>query len=253
MLCCVNLFCEGSPLKAANLVELPSATLKTYLFNALRDAILTGKFKPGERLNESKLARQYDVSRIPVREALFQLQEQGLVMNHPRRGMFVNTLTDEEIQKINSIRIVLESEALKLCRARLTPAMDAHFSRLVEVMKQWRQESQIEAAQLDLEFHRALWSHSGNEYIGRALDSLVVVLFAHRAVMNTSHELLRWHLNHHRQLLEVVEGVSSQTPEEAMIAHLRDGFSDPEKYSSMAGGRARVEPQSGSSFANTQA
>jgi DNA-binding GntR family transcriptional regulator len=245
--------CEGQPLKAANLEELPSATLKTYLFNALRDAILTGKFKPGERLNESKLARQYDVSRIPVREALFQLQEQGLVMNHPRRGMFVNTLTDEEVQKINSIRIVLESEALKLCRARLTPAMDAHLSRLVQVMEQWQQESQIEAAQLDLEFHRALWSHSGNEYIGRALDSLVVVLFAHRAVVNTSHELLRWHLKHHRQLLEIVERISSQTAEEAMIAHLRDGFSDPEKYSSMAGGQRRPGSQPGSATVNASA
>lgn len=238
-------------MKAGNLAELPSATLKSYLFNAIRDAILTGKFKPGERLNESKLARQYEVSRIPVREALFQLQEQGLVMNHPRRGMFVNTLTDEEVQKINSIRIVLESEALKLCRARLTPAMDAHLLRLVEVMEQWRQESQIEAAQLDLEFHRTLWSHSGNEYIGRALDSLVVVLFAHRAVVNTSHELLRWHLKHHRQLLEVVEGVSSHTPEEAMIAHLRDGFSDPEKYSSMAGGHRANSSEQSSSIANT--
>ena len=238
-------------MKAGNLAELPSATLKSYLFNVLREAILTGKFKPGERLNESKLARQYEVSRIPVREALFQLQEQGLVMNHPRRGMFVNSLTDEEIQKINSIRIVLESEALKLCRARLTPSMDAHLLKLVEVMEQWRQESQIEAAQLDLEFHRALWTHSGNEYIGRALDSLVVVLFAHRAVVNTSHELLRWHLKHHRQLLEVVEGVSSQTPEEAMIAHLRDGFSDPEKYSSMAGGHQTIESQHGSPSTST--
>lgn len=222
-------------MRAGDLVELPSATLKNVVFNALRDAILSGKFKPGERLNETQLARQYEVSRIPVREALFQLQEQGLVMNHPRRGMFVNTLTEEEVQKINGLRIILESEALKLCRARLTPAVEEQLVRLVEKMEQWQQNSQIEAAQLDLEFHRGLWFHSGNEYIGRVLDSLVVVLFAHRAVLNTSHELLRWRLKHHRQLLEVVQGISSQTPEEAIIAHLRDGFSNPEKYSSLAG------------------
>lgn len=224
-------------MKAVGVAELPSATLKTYLFNALRDAILSGKFKPGQRLNESQLAREYEVSRIPVREALFQLREQGLVMNHPRRGMFVNTLSEEEVQKINSLRIVLEGEALKLCRARFTSAMDAHLSQLVQQMEAWQRDSQIEAAQLDLEFHRSVWSHSGNEYIGRSLDSLVVVLFAHRAVQNTSHELLRWHLKHHRQLLEVVQGISSNTPEEAMIAHLRDGFSDPERFSSMAGER----------------
>src|SRR5438128_6707357 len=98
--------------------ELPSTTLKTYLMATLRNAIISGKFKPGDRLNESELARQYKVSRIPVREALQQLQAQGLVTNHPRRGMFVSILSDEECQKINSLRIILEAEALKLCRAR---------------------------------------------------------------------------------------------------------------------------------------
>lgn len=220
---------------AANLVEVPSATLKNYLFNELRAAILSGKWKPGERLNESKLARQYNVSRIPVREALLQLQEQGLVMNHPRRGMFVTTLSEEEVQKINSLRVVLESEALKLCRSRLTREIDAQLSRLVEEMEHWQDGSQIEAAHLDMKFHRTVWAHSGNDYIGRALDSLVLVLFAHRAVVNTSQERLLWHLKHHRQLLDVIQGISSKTAEEAMIAHLRDGFRDPERYSSLAG------------------
>src|SRR5437867_3939290 len=93
--------------------ELPSTTLKAHLVMRLRDGIIRGKYRPGERLNESKLARLYGVSRIPVREALMQLQEQGLVMNHPRRGMFVNSLGDEDTQKINSIRIILEAEAIK--------------------------------------------------------------------------------------------------------------------------------------------
>src|ERR1022692_1265403 len=99
-------------------IELPSITLKAHLVERLRDSIVSGIYKPGARLNESKLARQFSVSRIPVREALMQLQEQGLVMNHPRRGMFVNSLCEEDTQKINSIRIILEAEAMKLCRAR---------------------------------------------------------------------------------------------------------------------------------------
>jgi DNA-binding GntR family transcriptional regulator len=96
--------------------ELPSSTLKAVLITRLRDAILGGVYKPGERLNESKLSREFNVSRIPIREALALLQEQGLVMNHPRRGMFVNSLTEEDVQKINGLRIILEAEALKLAR-----------------------------------------------------------------------------------------------------------------------------------------
>src|ERR1700748_1490889 len=99
------------------IAEIPSTTLKAYLVEKIKDGIITGKYKPGDRLNETLLARQFNVSRIPVREALMQLQEQGLAMNHPRRGMFVNSLSEEDTQRINSLRIILESEAIKLCRA----------------------------------------------------------------------------------------------------------------------------------------
>ena len=221
----------------------PPSTIKAYLVATLREAIVTGKFKPGERLNESKLARQYNVSRIPVREALQQLQEQGLVMNHPRRGMFVNMLSEQESQQINSLRIVLEGEALRLCRARLTADWARHLSDLVEKMENWKTGSEIDAAALDLEFHRAIWSYSGNPYLEKILNTLVPVLFAHQALEYTSHDEKRWPLYHHRLLLDVVLGKSSQTAEEAMIAHLRLRYTNPERYSSLVHTGAR--PQAG--------
>ena len=98
-----------------------NGTLKDRTVEVLVDAILSGKIRPGERLNESQLARDLRVSRAPVREALQQLQEQSLIVNIPRRGMFVVSLDEEDIQKINSLRIVLEAEALRLVRRHLTP------------------------------------------------------------------------------------------------------------------------------------
>src|SRR5215469_337382 len=136
-------------------VEIPSTTLKAHVVERLREGIISGKFKPGDRLNETLLARQFNVSRIPVREALMQLQEQGLLMNHPRRGMFVNSLSDEDTQRINSVRIVLEAEALKLCKARLTPGIASELNELVVRMERWEAGSQLDASLLDLEFHRA--------------------------------------------------------------------------------------------------
>ncbi len=212
--------------------ELPSATLKTDLVARLREDIIGAKYRPGERLNESKLARQYGVSRIPVREALMQLQEQGLVMNHPRRGMFVNSLTEEDAQRINSLRIVLEAEALKLCRAQFTSEMDANLTRIVEKMEGWEKGSELDAATLDLEFHRAVWQHTGNPYLVRTLDSLVPVLLVHHALDGIAQDLVRWRLNHHRELLEVVQGNSKLTPEEAIVVHLQMAYTSPEKFSS---------------------
>ena len=122
--------------------ELPEqghtpSTLRTHLTSMLRAQILSGKYRPGERLNESQIARDFNISRIPVREALSQLQEQGLVMNHERRGMFVMQLTPDEVQQINSLRMVLETEALRLAQARMTPEILAELTDLVEQMEAW--------------------------------------------------------------------------------------------------------------------
>jgi len=214
------------------IAELPSTTVKAHLLARLRDGIVGGKYRPGERLNESKISRQYGVSRIPVREALIQLQEQGLVMNHPRKGMFVNAISEEDAQRINSVRIILEAEAMKLCRGRFTSEMDLNLKRIVKAMERWERGSELDAAALDLEFHRAIWSYSGNPYLVRSLDSLAPLVLGRHALDSIANDMVRWSLNHHRVLLEVVQGVSKLTPEEAIVTHLRMCYSNPERFSS---------------------
>jgi DNA-binding GntR family transcriptional regulator len=207
-------------------------TLKLHVFNQLREAIVSGKRRPGDRINESQIAREFGISRIPVREALMQLQEHGLVMNHERRGMFVTLLDEADVQRINSVRIVLEAEALKLCRARAKKPDVARLVRLVEMMDAWTEGTEMDAAHLDLQFHRTIWNATGNPYLFKTLDSLATVLFAHKALENASFELKRWRLHHHRALLDVVLGNSEVEPEAAIISHLHTGYKDPDKYSS---------------------
>ena len=67
----------------------------------------------------------------------------------------------------------MEAEVLKLARAKLTRQTESHLSAIVERMENWGNGSQMDAASLDLEFHRALWHASGNSYLERTLDSLV--------------------------------------------------------------------------------
>src|SRR6478672_3506473 len=148
----------------------PSAppTLRAHVVQMLSAGILSGKYKPGDRLNESQIARELNISRIPVREALSQLQEQGLVQNRERRGMFVTDITPEEVLQISSLRLILEGEALRLARARMTPEIRAELEALVEQMDNWN-DNLLEAAGLDLQFHRTLWRACGNPYLERAL------------------------------------------------------------------------------------
>jgi len=211
-----------------------SKSRKSSLVDKIRDGIVTQKYKPGDRLNETSLAREFQVSRIPIREALMQLEEHGLVIHQPRRGMFVNSLSELETQQINGVRIVLEAEVLALCRANATRAMIQSLDALVVRMERWRPGTQLEAAELDLEFHRAIWRHSGNSYLEKTLNSLSPILFAHRALEAINDDHLRWILGHHRLLLDFIEGNSRNSAEATILDHLRTGYKDPERFSSLA-------------------
>src|SRR3954463_16618894 len=112
-------------------------TLRAHVVKILSAGILSGKYRPGDRLNESQIARELNISRIPVREALSQLQEQGLVQNRERRGMFVTNIGPEEVLQISSLRLILETEALRLARARMTPEILAELEGLVAQMENW--------------------------------------------------------------------------------------------------------------------
>ena len=78
-----------------------NGTLRDHTVGLITEAIFSGKIRPGERLNESQLARDLRVSRAPVREALQQLQEQSLIVNVPRRGMFVVNLDQRDIEAVS--------------------------------------------------------------------------------------------------------------------------------------------------------
>lgn len=208
-------------------------TLRAHVVKMLSADILADKYKPGDRLNESQIARELNISRIPVREALSQLQEQGLVQNRERRGMFITNIGPEEVLQISSLRIVLETEALRLAQARMTPEIIARLEALVAKMDAW-DGTLLEAAALDLEFHREIWKATGNPYLERALNALMVPLFAHKTLEHVTQEIRRWRLSHHRIILDAVVGRSDDDPQEALLTHMRMSYTEPERYSTLA-------------------
>lgn len=209
-------------------------TLKNRTVELITDAILSGKIKPGERLNESQLARELHVSRAPIREALQQLQEQSLIVNIPRRGMFVVTLDDEDIQKINSLRVVLEAEALRLARRNLSAQREKRLEQLLVQMETALPAPTKLSMRSDFEFHRTFWSFSDNEYLEKVLISLTAPLFAHSVRTLLRADKLKLVLDSHRPLFEFIRGTLDQSAEQVMLGHLSIRYHDPEKYSSLS-------------------
>ena len=130
----------------------------------LKDSILSGALMAGDAIRQDDIATRLDVSRAPVREALNQLEREGLVVLRPRRGYIVASLDPEEIEDIFGIRMVLEEHAGRVATERRTLADVVAAKKLVRAMDVIGAESSAEIAEwarLNREFHDTIYRASG--------------------------------------------------------------------------------------------
>jgi DNA-binding GntR family transcriptional regulator len=139
--------------------------------DVLREAITTGQLQGNQPLPQDEIASQLQVSHIPVREALRQLQSEGLVTYQANRGATVAALTPAEIREIYEIRILLETAAIRGATARLTPAQleQAH----VILAKAERATDAASWGALDVEFHQLIYHLGDRPRLGEMIAGLL--------------------------------------------------------------------------------
>ncbi|MBD2459136.1 GntR family transcriptional regulator [Nostoc sp. FACHB-87] len=140
---------------AANVLQQQRST-PDLIADALREAILRGIFQEGQSLRQDEIATQFGVSRIPVREALRQLEAEGLVTLHLNRGAMVSVLTAAEAQEICEIRSALEVQAIQLAIPKFSAADLEKAALILETTDQTTDAGLL--AQLNWEFHAALYT-----------------------------------------------------------------------------------------------
>lgn len=140
---------------------------------ALRDDILDGVLPPGLQLRQEALAEQYGVSRVPAREALRQLEAEGLVSSEPNKGAFVSTRSIEEIDEMLDIRIALELRALKLALPGITPAIVAKAKRILAAYD--RSDDPQEWRDLNLAFHLCLYAPCNRPRMLKMIEDVSLV------------------------------------------------------------------------------
>ena len=134
----------------------------------LRDGILSGAYASGERLVEARIAREMNISRGPLREALKELRAEGLVQEEPGRGAFVVALRHEDIRELYELRAAIEGRAARLLIQRKDPAA---FAKLEDVLRKMGEAAKAKdaegVAKLDSTFHQELCRLSGNSRLYR--------------------------------------------------------------------------------------
>ena len=149
--------------------------------------IFRGTFPPGSNLRESKLAKEFDVSQATVREALQSLERDGLVTREAHVGTTVIRLTPKDIRERVELRCILEIRAALEAAKRMGDPEIEELERRRQLMGAFvEKDLYYEEAQADLDFHRYVWTCSGNQTLCDVLERLTVPLRAFVSVMRAS-------------------------------------------------------------------
>ena len=167
--------------------QVPHRSLREAALAAIRQAILCGDLKPGQRLMESDIAEQMGMSRAPVREALRQLETEGLLVSEPHRGTFVAELSSTDLWEIYTLRAAIESLAVRIVTEKASAETLAQLQQAVADMAQAAREGNlVRLAALDMSFHEMLCRASGHS---RLLDVWLSMTVQIRTFIDLTHTL----------------------------------------------------------------
>ncbi len=210
----------------ARLEPIQGGSRGTLVSDAVRAAIYSGRFQPGEAIREMQLARELRVSQTTVREALLQLEHAGLVVREANRGTRVTSLSEQDIRERIAVRLMLETSAAAETVRRMTPEHLAELeTQMHEIASAVRRNSYYESAQADLAFHRAIWRGSGNQTLFRLLDELTVPLFAFVSMRQSSNVTdLRRRVRSHEPILAALRSGQAAAVRKAIHGHLTTSY-----------------------------
>ncbi len=196
--------------------------LRDVVFNNLRDAILNGSLKPGERLMENHLADKLGVSRTPVREALRMLEIEHLVELIPRKGAQVLDLSVTDLRNVLEIRSCLEALALKLACGNVPKEKIDELKNLNEGFIEAFDKKDYEgAARCDEAFHNIILESTGNERLVQILNNLKLQVYRYRIAYIKIAGTLDTIIKHHSDMIYAIENNLPKMGEEVAIDHVK--------------------------------
>ena len=197
--------------------------LRDVVFNTLRQAILRGELKPGERLMEIQLANKLGVSRTPIREAIRKLELEGLVLMIPRRGAEVAEITEKSLRDVLEVRDALEVLCVDLACDRIS---DEDIESLKEAAKEFELALQggdvTEYAEADVKFHDIIYHATDNQKLIQLLYNLREQMYRYRVEYLKRKEVHKILLEEHEHIIECIEKKDKEAAKIAISTHIEN-------------------------------
>lgn len=217
------------------LEKVQPVSIRLQVVCLLREAILSGRFKPGERLLERKLAEEMGVSQAAVREALPELEYEGLITRKPNTATYVTELHPEKVKEMVQVRLQLEPFAMVLAGQKMNQENIQELTSLISEI-----ELAVAANDLygilhtDFRFHQKIWQIAGNETLAKMLKHLCAPLIAFFLMVNPDQRLFKGQVKVHQRLLDSLKTGNAKEVRKAAREHVLSGWYPPEyKHVSM--------------------
>jgi DNA-binding GntR family transcriptional regulator len=209
------------------LVIRPSKSIREKVYDYLREGILNGKIKAGDRLVESDLADRIGTSRTPVRVALHTLEREGLVESLHRVGYVVRPISELEVSELCEIRLALEALALRWALSKdpagLANAMRENLSRCEQRIAAGDLKAFIE---LDAQFHELISGTADSSRLMEMTNSIRRYMLRYRIQSIYTEDNVRRAITGHQSVLKAIEDGDKKVAQRALRAHIKQSKKD---------------------------
>ena len=195
--------------------------LRDVVFNTLREAILKGELKPGERLMEIQLAKRLGVSRTPIREAIRKLELEGLVVMVPRKGAEVADITEKDLRDVLEVRKALEELVVQIACDRMTEEdfkeLKKAHARFKTVIKKGDLK---EVAEADVKFHDIIYMSTNNQRLIQILNNLREQMYRYRIEYLKDTQMHAALVQEHESIVECLESGDKENASRIKRSHI---------------------------------
>lgn len=178
-------------------------TLREKILETIRESILKGVLKPGEKVAEPELAERFGISRTPIREAFRQLESEGYLTVIPRKGAVVTALSERDVTEFYAIKSILEGYAARLAAVNLTPREIDRLETINEKLAQVAKEGDVKAFyRVHSEFHDVFIKAAGNEKLAELISQVGMKFIRLRMASLSLPGRMDISVEEHRKLIE---------------------------------------------------
>lgn len=198
-----------------------SFSLTDEIADIIRERILKGEYRIGEKIKENQIATELKVSRTPIREAFKQLENEGLIDYIPNRGCFAKGFTKQDIEDIYAVRKALEVLAVEWAVSRITPEEIRELKAQSDLMEFYitRKDSK-KVLEINTDFHDIIYNAAGSRFMAQVLRSYKEYIEQTRKVLFSDPNSLTEVFKEHEAILKAIEKGDAEEAKEAMARHL---------------------------------